>query len=105
MEFNKFNIFLENLHQPVDNVESFVLKFQGEWQEYGIDWDGPVPEEPVEDDISVEVPETSNPLSDEQFQELSNRINPLRISNNYGIDIYLEVVSFVVNGLRDSQCN
>ncbi len=70
-----------------------------------MDWDGPLPdrEEPMEECVSVEVPETRNPLSHGQLQELLHRVNPLRISNSYGIDIYLEVVSFVVNSLSGSE--
>ena len=44
---------------------------------------------------SVEVPETACPLSQEHFDELVATINPLRESNTYGIDIYLETLEFV----------
>lgn len=43
----------------------------------------------------VEVPDTGCPLPLEQYQELVNRIDPLRESDSYGIDIYLETVAFV----------
>ena len=50
----------------------------------------------------VEVPETGCPLSPEQYQDLLNSIDPLRESESFGIDIYMETVSFVnthdVNG-------
>ena len=39
---------------------------------------------------SVVVTVTNTPLSQEEYHQLSLRINPLRESNSYGIDIYLE---------------
>lgn len=43
----------------------------------------------------MEVPETGCPLSPEQYQELLISIDPLRESESYGIDIYMETVTFV----------
>ena len=43
----------------------------------------------------VTVPEIENPLDLVQTQEMSTLIDPLRASDNYGIDIYMEVLSFV----------
>lgn len=61
---------------------------------YGIDWDGPLPEE--EPDCSVvTVPETPCPLEQDHYQELCALIDPLRHSNSYGIDILTEVISFL----------
>ena len=68
---------------------------QDEYQLYGIDWDGPLPQGEEMDVDSVEVPETACPLSQEHFNELVATINPLRESNTYGIDIYLETLEFV----------
>ena len=44
---------------------------------------------------AVVVPETNSPMSQEDYDELFRTINPLRESNSYGIDIYVEVKEFV----------
>lgn len=70
------------------------MSFQQEINGYGIDWDGPLPEE--EPDCSVvTVPETPCPLEQDHYQELCALIDPLRHSNSYGIDILTEVISFL----------
>lgn len=62
--------------------------FQGDY--YGVDWDGPAP------DVSLdEVPNTTNPLEPAQYSSLTNLINPLRNSDEYGVEIYLEVLTFL----------
>ena len=43
----------------------------------------------------VEVPDTLCELSQEQYGELVDTIDPLRESDSYGIDIYLQTVEFV----------
>ena len=49
----------------------------------------------VEENANVVIPPVRSPLSEEDFERLWNQINPLRFSNNHGIDIYTEVVHFV----------
>ena len=71
------------------------FNLQDEFDEYGIDWDGPLPCEAEMDVESIVVPVTNTPLSQEEYHQLSLCINPLRESNSYGIDIYLEVKEFV----------
>ena len=68
---------------------------------YGIDYDGPLPEDNFDgctsyDDgaASVSVPGTENPLAYEAFQELTESVNPLCESDVYGVDIYSEVLHF-----------
>jgi hypothetical protein len=73
----------------------FYVVSQDEFQQYGIDWDGPVPAEDDMDVDAVQVPETTCPLSQEHLDELVATIDPLRESNSYGIDIYLETMEFV----------
>ena len=68
---------------------------QEEFEQYGIDWDGPLPEKATSDGAIVEVPETRCPLTPEHYQELVDRLDPLRESESYGIDIYMETVTFV----------
>ena len=64
----------------------------------GIDWDGPVPWEDVDNQASVAVPETVRPLTEERYEELTHLIDPLAESFNYGIDILLEVLEFLKGG-------
>lgn len=67
--------------------------FQGDY--YGVDWDGPAPDVSLDDETPVEVPNTTNPLEPAQYSSLTNLINPLRNSDQYGVDIYLEVLTFL----------
>ena len=67
--------------------------FQGDY--YGVDWDGPAPDVSLDDETPVEVPNTTNPLEPAQYSSLTNLINPLRNSDEYGVDIYLEVPTFL----------
>ena len=67
---------------------------QAEPLAYGIDWEGPLPEE-VESQEEVHVPDITCPLpSPADLAELS-AIDPLRDSDNYGIDIFMETKHFV----------
>ena len=80
---------------PKQGFFQLYFHLQDEFDEYGIDWDGPLPCEADIDVESVVVPVTNTPLSQEEYHQLSLRINPQRESNSYGIDIYLEVKEFV----------
>lgn len=60
---------------------------------YGIDPQGPVPNE-FDLGTTVEVPDTNVALSDVQLEALSN-IQVLAVSNNYGVDLYLETKAIV----------
>ncbi|XP_028418230.1 uncharacterized protein LOC114543463 [Dendronephthya gigantea] len=73
--------YLENL--SVEEIES-----------YGIDYNGPLPLDSDEEE-HVTVPATTSPLSHERHEELVRLVNPLRQSNNFGIDILLEVLAFL----------
>ncbi|XP_068710300.1 uncharacterized protein [Montipora foliosa] len=66
---------------------------QGDY--YGVDWDGPVPNNQTDAQEAVEVPTTSNPLQEADYVSLKSLIDPLRDSDEYGVDIYLETLSFV----------
>lgn len=65
-------------------------------------WNGPLPDENDDDYAQVEVPETRNPLSEDNFHELVRSIDPLSASENYGADIYLSVVSFISESAASS---
>ena len=45
--------------------------------------------------LRAEVQETRNPLSEDNFCELVQRMDPLSSSESYGADIYLSIVSFI----------
>lgn len=63
--------------------------------DYGIDVDGPVP---LEDrDEYVDVPPTVINLGQNFQQQLQVTIDPLRDSDCYGVDIYLEVLFLLEN--------
>lgn len=64
-------------------------------QAYGIDFDGPLPDDHTDDGNLVEIPRTSIPLEPTDYQEMCAAIDPLRPSDSYGIDIYMEVMSFI----------
>jgi hypothetical protein len=66
--------------------------FQGD--NYGIDWDGPAPDMQTTDSPEVVVPFTTNPLQEADFALLKTAIDPLCNSDEYGVDIYLEVLTF-----------
>ena len=65
-------------------------------------WNGPLPDENDDDYAQVEVPETRNPLSEDNFHELVLSIAPLSVSESYGADIYLSVVSFISESAASS---
>lgn len=90
---NSNQYFIMN-YQLIQNHDNILFYLQGQWHEYGIDWDGPLPDE-NDDYAQVEVPETRNPLSEDNFHELVQTIDPLSASESYGADIYLSVVSFL----------
>ncbi|KAJ7365778.1 hypothetical protein OS493_002496 [Desmophyllum pertusum] len=60
---------------------------------YGEDPRGPTPNE--FDLGSVEVPDTRLPLTDTELAAISH-IQPLSVSNNYGVDLYLEIRQLIL---------
>lgn len=61
---------------------------------YGIDHNGPVP---IEESSEVQVLPPSCPLTSEGLTLLQQNIDPLRGSDYFGIDTYLEALSLVLN--------
>lgn len=45
---------------------------------------------------TVEVPRVPCPLTDSDYAQMCTNINPLAVSSDYGIDIYLESLEFVL---------
>lgn len=83
-------------------MQCLLFQSEDELQEYGIDWEGPLPDEANCQD-SVEVPETRCPLNQEQFQELVSTIDPLAPTCSYGIDIYLQTLAFTVSKVSSQE--
>ena len=62
-------------------------------QSLGIDWSGPLSFS--DNTVNVDPPEM--PLSTQDYQELCIQVNPLEPSSEYGIELYIETVQFVLN--------
>ncbi|XP_077868331.1 uncharacterized protein LOC144358555 [Saccoglossus kowalevskii] len=73
--------------------ELFEPRTEVELDEYGIDWDGPLPEDTT--DATVEIPQIHCPLQDNELEDLYSSIDPLRDDNAYGISVYQNVIAFV----------
>lgn len=66
---------------------------------YGIDVDAPVPAQREHD---VVVPEVATTLSSEHVSQLTRTVDPLKDSNEFGIDIYEEVLQFISSVSRST---
>ena len=64
---------------------------------YGVDEQGFYPSEGEED---VTIPETAVDLRDEELIQLHQSIDPLSLSDNYGIELYEATVEFVHDAFR-----
>lgn len=60
--------------------------------QYGIDWDGPCAAEMTE---SVDVPITNCPITQQQFEELNEMIDPIQNCHDYGVSLYTTVRAYV----------
>ena len=85
-----------------------VHLWQGEREDYGIDWDGPVPHDDDNDDVvddvvdddnincdSIVVPEIECPLDGLHLDKLNDEIPPLADTTNYGIDLYEKTLDYI----------
>lgn len=59
---------------------------QENFEDYGIDWDGPAVIE--EENINVEVPSTATPLQLHKLEILRLLVNPLEESDDMGVTLY-----------------
>ena len=64
---------------------------------YGVDWEGPMA---VEETMQVEIPTTHLPLTEDDHEILRASINPLRNTTQHGMDIYQDVLFFVINRIQ-----
>ena len=62
----------------------------GNWNEYGLDEDAPLPN--VDSDNNVRVPESRIPLTEEQSEHLRATVDPVAFDDNEGINIYQQTV-------------
>ena len=58
-------------------------------------WDSLCPSAEATDETDAVVPETELPINDTQAEELRRLIDPLRDSLYHGVDIYMEVLSYL----------
>ena len=49
----------------------------------------------MEEDGDVHVPAISRTISEDEYEDLCVMIDPMARSNNYGIDIYVDVLHYV----------
>ena len=69
--------------------------------EYGIDYEGPVPGD--DDNTTISVDEPRNILSQNQMTLLRSRVNPLEVDQEgYGINIYNKTVQVISDILRNN---
>lgn len=67
--------------------------FEGVDNDYGVDKDG-LPGE-INDHSGVQVPEGAFTLTHEQLEQLQRTVDLQRESDNYGIDLYEEILLFI----------
>ena len=92
-EFSKCSLSFKVIH--VHGISFYSSQDEGELEDYGIDWEGPTSTGSPEID-SIEVPETPSP-ADSLLSEIESTIDPLACSEEYGIDLYLQVFDMVTH--------
>ena len=60
---------------------------------YGVDEEGLA----IDDDGAIVIPENTFGLTEEQFLELQQQVNPLDASENHGIELYEHTIEFIIN--------
>lgn len=75
---------------------SVHIYLQGQIASYGIDWDAPLVAEESEYD-TVEVPVIPTPLTQQDHALLCSTVDPVSSNSDYGIDLYIATLSFVVS--------
>lgn len=54
----------------------------------------------TDDDVTIVVPETDNPLCNRDFEDLKQSIDICAPSNSYGIDLFASTLDFVNNRIQ-----
>ena len=62
-------------------------------EDYGVDWEGPSPN--TNENININFPDISCPITNLQLNELQRVVDPLTESTNYSIELYLHALSVV----------
>lgn len=81
-------------HCEIDELFSAEIGEQS-YRNYGIDWNGPVPE--ATNNETVIVSPLPCPLSQERLNELYLTINPLENKEELGIDLYIKTITYCLN--------
>ena len=70
---------------------------------YGIDWDGPAPfvqwDGLIDGDPPVEIPEVPDNLIHNDYEQLLDTVDPLRQSNDNGVDLFIATKNFVLRSV------
>lgn len=110
--WNSHSLRTEHAHSPQQLFTAGLLLMQRsgltafdffdpiDENQYGVDEEGMVPD--VEDSERVAVPQGRLNLSAEHLSELETNFNPLAESNDYGVELYQEVVLFIENLIREN---
>ena len=69
---------------------------------YGVDWNGPLPTEPGGSVVDVVPPEVA--LDPTIFDELLDEIDPLTECGDYGVQLYVNCVSFMESRIKKYLC-
>ena len=67
--------------------------FEQVTEDYGVIEDGLASDESSTE--GVPIPRSTIQLSEEQLQQLQNRVNPLEESTDFGVDLYQEVIQYL----------
>ena len=66
---------------------------------YGVD---PCGHSPLQDDaVGVTVSEVGNPLTAEEMESLIANVNPVALSSEYGIDLFVRAACFVAEQIAE----
>ena len=76
------------------NNQDVTSIFSQDDTQFGIDWDGPLPQCAI-DSTTIFVEPPSLPISYQDFVELNDVINPTEACDDYGIHFYIECIKFV----------
>ena len=71
----------------------YKLSIYQDWSQYGIDWEGPLPQGDSNEELVM--PDIANPLSTRDFDDLLEHVNPLAHDEGYGIDLYICACTFM----------
>ena len=93
-QWNNHGIRTANHQTPLELWQTNIHSLPGisNVESYGIDHEGPLPDITTNNNITV--PETLQ-LTEEQYQELQQRVNPIEDDRNNGIERFLTTVDLV----------